>query len=1792
MNENFVSRSAFSTLVEMLRFRANERPAQKAYTLLANGEVEEASLTYQALDCQARAIAAALQSVAAPGDRALLLYPPGLDYIAAFFGCLYASVVAVPAYPPDPLRLSRTLPRLQAIVADAQAAIVLTTSPILSIAEMLFDQAPDLKELLWLASDEVPDDKASQWQKPGITRDTLAFLQYTSGSTSAPKGVMLSHANLLHNLYFIHRYFEVTSENRGVTWLPPYHDMGLIGGILQPLYIGAFTVLMSPVDFLQRPLRWLQAISHYRATTSGGPNFAYDLCVRKITPEQRAALDLSCWDLAFNGAEPVRHETLERFAETFAPCGFRKEAFYPCYGLAEATLIASGGLKAAPPVAKTLDREALGRNHVTKVVATHPEAQTLVGCGHTLTDQRIAIVQPDTLHLCPAGHIGEIWVSGPSVARGYWNRPQETEQTFRAFVADTNEGPFLRTGDLGFLEGGELFIAGRLKDLIIIRGRNHYPQDIEQTVEQSHPALRPGCSAAFSVQIEGQEHLVVAQEVRRGVTDAELQKAIQTIRQALVEQHELQAHGVLLLKSHAIPKTSSGKVQRYACREGFLSDSLETVATSILDVTSIEQTLAAQPQESFIRKALAAVAEPTARHTLLTLHLQEQIARVLRRTPSQVDTQTSLAAFGLDALMSVELKNDIEIGLGVVLPLADLLRGPSISELATHILARLNAPPAPAVSLIPAASATAEQPLSYGQQAMWFLYQLSPQSAAYNVSGAVRICSALDVAALQRAFQKLVARHAALRTTFAATSQGPVQRVHEQAELDFEVQEAQDWDEATLNEHLVAEAYRPFDLEQGPLMRVRLFQQAEQAHVLLLVMHHIITDFWSLAVLIDELDTLYPAEMAAEPATPPPLPPLSLAYTDYARWQAEMLAGPRGEELRTNWQAQLAGELPVLELPTDHPRPPVQTYDGHVYTLQLSAALTEQLKALSQAHGATLYMTLLAAFQVLLYRYTGQQDLLIGSLSAGRNRAELAEMVGYFVNPIVLRARPSPAQSFVEFLAHTRQVVLTAFENQDYPFNALVEQLLPVRDYSRSPLFQVMFVYQRAYKLDDLGLTPFALGETGARLELAGLQLESLALEQRVAQFDLSLTLGEGNNGLLAAFEYNTDLFKEATVARLARHFHTLLEGIVARPEQRLARLPLLPPSEQQQLLIDWNGAQTPQPETTIGALFAAQAARTPNAAAVMFQDKQLTYAELDAQADQLAAHLQRLGVGSDVLVGICLEHSPQLMVGVLGVLKAGGAYAPLDPDYPPERLAFMLADAQAPVLLTQEWLSDRLPPHEAQVICLDRDWPHIAAGPSQPAGGALPANLACAIYTSGSTGQPKGVLLTHNGLVNLIQSFIHSYTPRTEDRMLPLTSISSASFVGEILPILCAGGALVLPDGNEFLDLESLFALIVRQRVSMLSTVPAVIAGLNARKDELPQLRLVLSGGEALSAGDVDRLLGSVTLVNGYGLTETTICSTYYHLEEGDFRAGATVPIGRPIINTQAYVLDQHSNCAPIACPGELYIAGAGLARGYLHNPGLTAERFVPHPFRDGGRMYRTGDLARWLPDGCLEFLGRADYQVKIRGFRIELGEIEARLTQHPAVRDAAVIVRQDTPDEKRLVGYVVTGNEAVTNSDLHQWLLERVPYYMVPAAFERLEALPLTANGKVDVQALPAPQGLRPTLAAAYVAPQSEIERAIASVWQTVLKVDQVGIHDNFFELGGNSLLIAQVHHQLRDLFDGTLALVDMFKYPTVGALAQHLGQRRGPDEQLTLHKVTDEAQQRRAALSRRKQMSQKKK
>ncbi|HEY9803487.1 MAG TPA: amino acid adenylation domain-containing protein [Leptolyngbyaceae cyanobacterium] len=1046
-------------------------------------------------------------------------------------------------------------------------------------------------------------------------------------------------------------------------------------------------------------------------------------------------------------------------------------------------------------------------------------------------------------------------------------------------------------------------------------------------------------------------------------------------------------------------------------------------------------------------------------------------------------------------------------------------------------------------------------PLSYGQKGLWFMYQFAPESGAYNLAFTVRIRSPLNISALQRACQQLVMRHSTLRTTFGQRNGEPFQKIHASQAVDLEQTDATTWNWEQLTQKVIEAHQRPFDLEQGPVWRLCLFTRSAQDYIFLLGIHHIAVDGYSFGILIEELRQLYLAESAGKQVY---LTTIDWEYQDFVQWQKKMLTSPVGQKLWSYWEKQLAGELSVLNLPTDKPKSQLPSQQGASYSFELAEAVVGELKQQTKNWGVTLYMTLLTTFAVLLHRYTSQKDIIIGSPIEGRSQPEFAATVGFFVNILALRIKISGNPTFFGLLSQVRQTVLEAIAHQDYPSPLLAEQLQKQHNLSLAKILRISF---NLIKLQDLGADmELSMSHQGKARNWGELLLEPFVIPQQEGQNDLVFDMIETPSSLLGVFRYNSDLFAATTISRMAEHFQTLLQAIVAHPHQPIGSLPILGETELQQLK-DWQNTYTDDsPHQCIHELFAAQVAQTPEAVAVVFQDQQLTYRELDTRANQLAYHLQTLGVGPEVLVGICVERSLEMIVGLLGILKAGGAYVPLDPAYPQERISFMLADAQVSVLLTQQKLKTQLPPHSATVVYLDKEWGESLH--QDIISGVQPQNLAYVIYTSGSTGKPKGVMIEHQSLVNFTQTAKTVYEIYPDDRTLQFASMSFDAAAEEIYPCLISGGTLVLRT-EEMLSSVAHFLEKCRDWQLTILDLPTaywhqLISELAIAHLTIPEsLRLVIIGGEPALPQQValwQEYVGAYPkLVNTYGPTEATIVTTICYLSD----VREKVPIGKAIAHAQTYILDEYLQPTPIGVAGELHIGGAGLARGYLHHPELTQAKFIPHPFKspgEGKRLYKTGDLARYLPDGNIEFLGRIDHQVKIRGFRIELGEIQAVLNQHPKVRTGVVTVREEVPGDKRLIAYVVVDQQTTIN-ELRGFLMEKLPKYMIPSTFILLESLPLTPNGKVDMTALAAIAPISPDVDTTINRPRNPVEEILVRIWAQVLRFEQISIEDNFFELGGHSLLAAQLMSQINQKFSRHLPLSVLFQYPTVAGLANFL-------------------------------------
>jgi amino acid adenylation domain-containing protein len=1039
---------------------------------------------------------------------------------------------------------------------------------------------------------------------------------------------------------------------------------------------------------------------------------------------------------------------------------------------------------------------------------------------------------------------------------------------------------------------------------------------------------------------------------------------------------------------------------------------------------------------------------------------------------------------------------------------------------------------------------------------MWFLQQLDPACPVYNTYRIWRVRGALNVADLRKAFETIVERHEVLRGVIQVIDGKAYQVTNEEGTFQFpciDLRESASRDpETAAREISRQEAKAPFDLSRGPLFRAKLLQLDDEEHVLLISVHHIITDGWSFGVLYREISTLYQAFDGGDSS---PLPDLPIQYGDYAIWQHDFIRGPHQEELLTYWKRQLS-HLSPLQLPTDRIRSSMPTYKGEREGFSIGRALTAELKSRYQKEGVTLFTALLTCFNVLLFRYTGQADITVGTVKHNRLYKEIEPLIGMFMNTLVLRSDLSANPSFRELLQRVRKTCKDAFAHQELPFDRLVDVLQPEREMSRNPLFQVAISYQNTpgnlLELPGLAVSPFEASDIGPYQS-----------GNDTAKLDLTLTLLESDDDIQGMMEYSTDLFDRATIRRMVDHFQTLIEEVVANPDQRISEIPLLRDNERREMMLMGSGPKRAYPEDQcFQQLFAQQVAQRPQAVAVVFENESVSYRKLDTRANQLAHYLQRQGIGPDIRVGLCLDRSIEMIVAVLGIFKAGGAYVPLDPNYPQERLAFLAKDADLQVILTQEKFQEHLSPLGVEQIFLDADWPVIAQEEaSTPASEARADSLAYVIYTSGSTGRPKGVEVEHRQVLNYVDGILERLKVPAGSSFAMVSPLTADLGNTMLYPALATGGTLHIISEDRAMDAAALGAYFQHYRPDYLKIVPSHLATLlmdTTVADVLPKKYLVV-GGEACSWDLVEKvqaLKPDCIVINHYGPTETTIGVTTHQVAATD-RASSyspSVPIGRPLPNSQVYILDPHKNPVPLGVAGEVYIGGRGLARGYAGAPELTAEKFVAHPYSEepGARLYRTGDRARFRTDGAIEFLGRIDHQVKLRGFRIELGEIETVLNRHPRVHAAVVVVREREGVEKQLLAYVVPGHGQLSSGDLRQFLKQSLPDYMVPTVFVMLEDLPLTPNGKVDRRHLPEPDSSLTELTENFVPPRNPMEATLAEIWQSLLQVEQVGVHDNFFELGGHSLLATRVVSRIQQDFHVDLQLRRFLNMPTIAELA----------------------------------------
>ncbi len=1722
---------------QILERRAATTPQQTAYVYLEHGEQPGPTRTYAQLHQRATALAGHLATQLSAGDRALLLFEPGLDFIDAFMACCYAGVVAVPL---PPYRTKGRLAHVAAIAADAEPAALLTTAA-------LRDKTPAWKGLAprLIAVDETVSGAPPPVFTP--TPATLAFLQYTSGSTGTPKGVMVSHHNLMTNARDLANGTTDFRDRVMVSWLPTYHDMGLIYGVLQPLFAGYPAYLAAPASFLQEPIRWLRAMSRFRATNSAAPNFAYNLCIDKFNAAQCDDLDLSSWRSACNGAEPIRAETLQRFSEVFGRYGFRPEAFCTGYGLAEATLkVASIGEDTYPPL-------------------FDDGTQQHVGCGRSRIDTLVRIVDPETARPLADGERGEIWIKGATVAQGYWNRPALSQTTFHATTAD-GDGPYLRSGDLGFVHEGSLYVVDRLKDLIIHHGRNIAPRDLETTAWQSHAALCADGCAAFATAGATMEHTVLVAEVARTATrnlaGAEMAAAI---RAAVWREHGVPLHTVVLIRQASLPKTSSGKVQRSACRKQFLAGDLREL----------------------MRDSIQSGDKPADRELLLTQLTAWLLADAQTRAQTPAFAEQSLSRLGLDSLAVMALQNQLEQRTGRTWPTAIFWENNDLTVLAERLAATAPAALQPCRPL-PCRDFGDAVPLSHNQRALWFTHKLRPDDSAYTLVLAARFEDGLDITAFKRATDALQRAYPILSGHFCEENGIPRANCGEHRDPFLRVVDVSGQSIQAVQQRRDRECGRPFDLENGPLFKVWLFTRADGPTELLVTASHLIGDYRSFDLLLQRWGAFYRDITTAPTIAPNPKPQLPGVFADREAMQQSQASA-------AYWRRELDGLVPFDGPDGDWIGDPQAERVNARHAFAVDAATTALLTKASQNAQSSLAAWLTAAFAAVLARAADRDEvaLLVPVDAAGAGPD--AEEVGYLVNMLVLRAAGGGNPTFAAFAAQVDTRLRGALSHRDTPFAQLCETAATQAAAGRNPFSSVCFAFAGGSGRVLPG--GVALGVADLPFQIGPLRLRTLAHTPAHAQFALTLQAAQADDQLLFCFDYDASRYEPAGIQRLATRLTDLLTAVAADPSQRLRHLTRTSEVERRLQLEAWNRTAAPLPaQPLLHELFDAQVRATPHAVALLADaekvsgQRKVSYSSLAEKVENLRRRLYQHGVRAESRVGLHLSRGIGLVTSMLAVLKAGGAYVPLEPGLPPGRLQAMARDAALTTIITDvadatrhfgetmlylklnmatgdfcDANGDAAPTvSAAQNASLVRRAEHNEQGqpPNAPRPQLQGDNAVYLMYTSGSTGRPKGVVNTHAALTNRLLWMKHTYPLGVGDAVLQKTTAGFDVSVWEFFLPLISGATLVFPIKGGETDPTYLAKVIPSHKITTIHFVPAMLSMFldDAAAAGATSLRRIICSGEALPPALLQRCrarLPRVAVHNLYGPTEAAIDVSFHACN--DEPARRSVPIGRPIDNTQLYVLDDNMAPLPIGCAGELYIGGIALARGYFGRGDLTAAAFVPNPFGDGTRLYRSGDRARFLADGTIEYLGRVDRQLKLRGVRIEPGEIEAVLLNAPGITRAAVVCREGAHGEAQLDAFLCEDGSLkrdTREAEIRRHAGDMLTTAMVPTHFTFLDAMPLTASGKVDRKALKAmPECERRHSFRAL----HEAELPIGEIWRELLGVERIGRYDHFFELGGHSLMLVKLRRRLTELYQVDISLDDLLQNATPARQAGHLARLR---------------------------------
>jgi amino acid adenylation domain-containing protein len=1653
----------------ILENRAEQNP--EATALLA---LERNPLTYARLLDHLTYIHQVLRNVGvASTDRVALALPNGPEMAVAFLGVAASCACA-------PLNPNYQAEEFRFYLSDLGAKVLIVQADMQTWARQVAKELGILiLELQPFIGAGAGSFTFSQGEKSrGSAHDLadpndLALVLHTSGTTSRPKVVPLTQANLCTSAENVKESLRLTASDRCLNIMPLFHVHGLVAGLMASLAAGA-GVICPPAFLLPRFFEWMAEFKPTWYTA--------------VPSMHQAILDRTPDNQEIIASNPLRF-------------------IRSCSAPLPTTVMAELEIMFRAPVL-----EAYGMTEASHQICCNPlpPGRPKPGSVGVPTGCRAAVMDEQG-NLLPPGQAAEIVIQGSNVTVGYENNPEANQ---KAFI-----NGWFRTGDQGYLDiEGYVFLTGRVKEIINRGGEKISPREVDEVL-LSHPAIAQ--AVTFGV-----PHLRLGEEVAAAVVARP---------GALVGERELRRFAAERLAYFKVPR-----------RVMFL-DTLPKGPTGKVQRIGLAEKLGLGPEDL----------EPSylsGGHIPPRNELEKQLASMWSRQldVEEVGVEDNFFLTGGDSILAAQLISRVRQTMGVEVSLSCFFENPTVAWLASAVeeaRSQLEGSSLPPLKPVPGKK---EQPLSYAQERIWFFHQADPLNPVYNRLTALRLKGRLDLAILEKSLGKILERHEVLRARFISREGKPVQTIALYQPLQVKLTDLSGLPPTEIEQEAQRRTHQEvihhFDLEHGPLFRAVLLRLAADHHVLLLNAHHIVFDAWSETVLLKELDALSRAFSSGDT---PDLPDLAVQYADFADWQRNWLEERGFKDQLIWWKKQLEGISPHLELPTRHPRPPKSSFRGGRIDLVLHEPLTRALKGLGAQAGCTMFMNLLANYGLLLFRYTGQEQLIIGMPVTDRHHVAVENLIGCFINTLVLPLDFSGHPSFRGLLKRVRGLTIAAYANQELPFDKLVEELKPRRHPSLQPLCQVFFNFRNI---------------PGQPLELAGLRIERFQPSTQVVQFDLSLEVAEQGECLALSFIYNADLFNREFIRGMAGHFKKLLEGAVAEPDRPVSKLPMLTEAERRSMLINWNNTAADFPKhTCIHQLFEVQAKRRPGAAAVIFEGLRLTYGELNQRANQLAHYLRHLGVGPEDLVGIHVERSLEMVVSILAVLKAGGAYVALDPEYPQERIAYMLQESRPEVLLTMKQPVGSLLEMQARVVQLDEDLPRIAAFPiSNPEPRAGPENLAYVLYTSGSTGKPKGVMITHRSLVNHMTWMQRYFSVTDKDRVLLNAPISFDASVCETFLPLMSGGRLVVTLSGGHRDPMYLIHTMEQEDITIAVFVPTLLSQIvqKERFSKLTSLVHAISVGEILSPELMEKFLSvsRTRLHNLYGPTETTIQASYYTCRKGGEEG--VVPIGRPIDNTRIYILNPNLQPLPVGVPGELHIGGVCLARGYLNQPELTAEKFIPHPFDDRpqARLYKTGDLARFLPDGNIEFLGRMDRQIKVRGCRVEPGEVEWAINQHQAIRQSVVKLWTSPSGEQALAAYLVLqSGRKLSLRELRRFLSPIIPDYMIPSVIVPLRELPYTPSGKVDMGALPEPERDRFTLEPSLRTPRTDLECRMVDIWERTLAVKPIGLGDNFFDLGGHSLLAVRLLALMEKEIGIRLPVSALFQAQTIEQLAEVMSTNR---------------------------------